>query len=93
MGIRSGLWRGWLTWHVDTDRRVSSRQDVPGTSHVAEHGVHVRSSTKQGSQVEELTLSGLAAATRAGALDPEGREALLRYVLRPPLARHRVLQL
>jgi hypothetical protein len=35
----------------------------------------------------------LHAATRAGALDREGREALLRYVLRPPLAQDRVLQL
>lgn len=32
----------------------------------------------------------LHAATRAGALDAEGREALLRYVLRPPLAQERV---
>ena len=30
------------------------------------------------------------AATRAGALDQAGREALLRYVLRPPVARERV---
>ena len=29
----------------------------------------------------------LRAATRAGALDAEGREALLRYFLRPPVAR------
>jgi hypothetical protein len=28
----------------------------------------------------------LHAATRAGALDPAGREALLRYVLRPPVS-------
>jgi len=28
----------------------------------------------------------LHAATRAGALDARGREALLRYVLRPPIA-------
>ena len=34
----------------------------------------------------------LHAATRAGALDPAGREALLRYVLRPPLAQERVEQ-
>jgi hypothetical protein len=32
----------------------------------------------------------LHAATRAGALDPAGREALLRYVLRPPIARERL---
>ena len=32
------------------------------------------------------------AATRAGGLDVEGREALLRYVLRPPLAQERVEQ-
>ena len=32
----------------------------------------------------------LHAATRAGALDPGGREALLRYVLRPPLAQERL---
>jgi hypothetical protein len=32
----------------------------------------------------------LHAATRAGALDLKGREALLRYVLRPPLAQDRV---
>jgi hypothetical protein len=32
----------------------------------------------------------LHAATRAGALDPGGREALLRYVLRPPLAQDRL---
>jgi len=31
-------------------------------------------------------------ATRAGALDPAGREALLRYVLRPPVAQERVEQ-
>ena len=30
------------------------------------------------------------AATRAGALDPEGRERLLRYVLRPPVAYERI---
>jgi len=34
----------------------------------------------------------LHAATRAGGLDPEGREALLRYVLRPPIAQERVEQ-
>ena len=34
----------------------------------------------------------LHAATRAGALDLAGREALLRYVLRPPLAQERLLQ-
>jgi hypothetical protein len=34
----------------------------------------------------------LHAATRAGALDPSGREALLRYVLRPPVAQERVEQ-
>ena len=34
----------------------------------------------------------LHAATRAGALDPAGREALLRYVLRPPAAQERVEQ-
>jgi len=33
----------------------------------------------------------LHAATRAGALDSGGREALLRYVLRPPVAQERVL--
>jgi hypothetical protein len=32
----------------------------------------------------------LHAATRAGALAPEGREALLRYVLRPPVAQERL---
>ena len=32
----------------------------------------------------------LHAATRAGGLDAEGREALLRYVLRPPLAQQRL---
>jgi len=32
----------------------------------------------------------LHAATRAGALHPAGREALLRYVLRPPVAQERV---
>jgi hypothetical protein len=34
----------------------------------------------------------LHAATRAGALDRAGREALLRYVLRPPVAQERVEQ-
>jgi hypothetical protein len=34
----------------------------------------------------------LHAATRAGALHPAGREALLRYVLRPPVAQERVEQ-
>ena len=34
----------------------------------------------------------LHAATRAGALDRTGREALLRYVLRPPVAQERVEQ-
>ncbi len=34
----------------------------------------------------------LHAATRAGALDQAGREALLRYVLRPPVAQERVEQ-
>jgi hypothetical protein len=34
----------------------------------------------------------LHAATRAGALDTAGREALLRYVLRPPIAQERVTQ-
>jgi hypothetical protein len=34
----------------------------------------------------------LHAATRAGGLDAEGREALLRYVLRPPIAQERVEQ-
>jgi Putative transposase len=33
----------------------------------------------------------LHAATRAGALDTAGREALLRYVLRPPIAQERVV--
>lgn len=33
----------------------------------------------------------LHAATRAGAFDTAGREALLRYVLRPPVAQERVL--
>ena len=32
----------------------------------------------------------LHAATRAGGLDAEGREALLRYVLRPPIAQERL---
>ena len=35
----------------------------------------------------------LHAATRAGALDPEGGEALLRYVLRPPVAQERLRRL
>ncbi len=35
----------------------------------------------------------LHAATRAGALDPEGREARLRYVLRPPVAQERLRRL
>jgi Putative transposase len=34
----------------------------------------------------------LHAATRAGGLDPEGRERLLRYVLRPPVAYERIEQ-
>ena len=34
----------------------------------------------------------LHAATRAGALDAAGREALLHYVLRPPVAQERVEQ-
>jgi hypothetical protein len=34
----------------------------------------------------------LHAATRAGALDARGREALLRYVLRPPIAQDRIEQ-
>ena len=34
----------------------------------------------------------MAAATRAGALDPAGLEALLRYVLRPPVAQERAEQ-
>jgi len=34
----------------------------------------------------------LHAATRAGGLDVEGREVLLRYVLRPPIAQERVEQ-
>jgi hypothetical protein len=34
----------------------------------------------------------LHAATRAGALDPAGGEARLRYVLRPPVAQERVEQ-
>ena len=34
----------------------------------------------------------LHAATRAGALDSAGREALLRYVLRPPIAQERLEQ-
>ena len=34
----------------------------------------------------------LLAATRAGGLDADGREALLRYVLRPPIAQERVEQ-
>lgn len=40
------------------------------------------------------SLSGftLHAATRAGALDAEGRMALLKYVLRPPIAQERVQQ-
>jgi hypothetical protein len=33
----------------------------------------------------------LHAATRAGAFDTAGREALLRYILRPPIAQERVL--
>jgi hypothetical protein len=40
------------------------------------------------------TLDGFAlhAATPAGVLDPSGREALLRYVLRPPITQERVEQ-
>jgi hypothetical protein len=34
----------------------------------------------------------LHAATRAGAMDERGREALLKYVLRPPIAQERVVQ-
>jgi hypothetical protein len=34
----------------------------------------------------------LHATTRAGAFDSAGREALLRYVLRPPVAQERVEQ-
>ena len=34
----------------------------------------------------------LHAATRAGAFHPAGREALLRYVLRPPIAQERLEQ-
>jgi hypothetical protein len=34
----------------------------------------------------------LHAATRAGAMDAKGREALLKYVLRPPIAQERVTQ-
>ena len=34
----------------------------------------------------------LHAATRAGALDAHGREALLKYVLRPPIAQERVVR-
>jgi Putative transposase len=34
----------------------------------------------------------LHAATRAGGLDPEGREALLKYILRPAIAQERVTQ-
>jgi hypothetical protein len=34
----------------------------------------------------------LHAATRAGALDPAGREAQLRYLLRPPVAQERMEQ-
>ena len=34
----------------------------------------------------------LHAATRAGALDTRGREALLKYVLRPAIAQDRVTQ-
>jgi len=34
----------------------------------------------------------LHAATRAGAMDARGREALLKYVLRPPIAQERVVQ-
>jgi hypothetical protein len=34
----------------------------------------------------------LHAATRAGALHPSGREALLRYVLRPPIAQDKIEQ-
>ena len=34
----------------------------------------------------------LHAATRAGAMDERGREALLKYVLRPPIAQERVIQ-
>jgi uncharacterized protein (DUF433 family) len=37
-------------------------------------------------------LPGSRHAPRAGALDPAGREALLRYVLRPPVAQERVEQ-
>ena len=40
-----------------------------------------------GASLDGFTLH---AATRAGGLDAEGREALLRYVLRPPLAQERL---
>ncbi len=45
-------------------------------------------------QIRGVALDGftLHAATRAGGRDAEGREALLRYVLRPPVARERVAQ-
>ena len=33
----------------------------------------------------------LHAATRAGAMDPKGREALLKYVLRPPISQEHVV--
>jgi hypothetical protein len=33
----------------------------------------------------------LHAATRAGAEDPQGREALLKYILRPPIATERII--
>jgi hypothetical protein len=42
--------------------------------------------------VSELGFS-LHAATTAGAFDPRGREALLRYVLRPPVAQERLQRL
>jgi hypothetical protein len=40
--------------------------------------------------VTEVDEAAVARPARAGALDPTGREALLRYVLRPPVAQERV---
>jgi hypothetical protein len=48
-----------------------------------------------GAQTGTVTVTqrtSLHAATRAGAFDPAGREALLRYVLRPPIAQERLEQ-
>lgn len=47
----------------------------------------MRTTSRFGASKDGLTLH---AATRAGALDAPGREALLRYVLRPPIAQDKI---